>query len=56
MTTGDAVNVIRGGVVQPPEWEGGEWRYRVRTARMYVVVAFESESELVVVTGWRIRQ
>jgi hypothetical protein len=56
MTTVDAVNVIRGGVVEPPEWENGEWRYRIRTSRMYVVVAFESEDELVLVTAWRIRQ
>ena len=38
MTTVDAVNVLRAAVVEPPEWENGEWRYRVRTARMYVVV------------------
>lgn len=50
----DVVNVLRGGSVQPPEWENGSWRYQVRTARMAVVAAFRSESMLVVVTAWRI--
>jgi hypothetical protein len=50
----DAVNVIRAGVVEPPEWENGEWRYRVRTSKMYVVVAFNSDTELAIVTGWRL--
>jgi hypothetical protein len=56
LTQVDAVNVLRGGVVEPAEWENGSWRYRVRTARMVVVVAFDSETELVIVTGWRIKQ
>ena len=53
MTTVDAVNVLRGGVVEPAEFERGSWRYRVRTQRMYVVVAFRSEKHLVIVTAWR---
>lgn len=53
MTTVDAVNVIRGGVVKPGEFDHGTWRYRVQTARMTVVVAFRSEHELRVVTAWR---
>jgi len=39
----DALNVLRGGVVEPAELEKGSWRYRVRTARMIFVVAFRSE-------------
>jgi hypothetical protein len=54
LITIDAVNVLRGGVVAPGELERGTWRYRVRTARLVVVVAFRSATELVVVTGWRI--
>ena len=50
----DVVNVLRGGVVEPGEPERGSWRYRVRTNRICVVVAFNSESELVVVTAWRV--
>ena len=50
----DVVNVLRGGVVEPGEWENGSWRYRVRTSRMVAVVAFRSETALVVVTAWRL--
>lgn len=47
LTTVDAVNALRGGVVGPGELERGTWRYRVRTARLVVVIAFRSEAELV---------
>ncbi len=50
----DVVNVLRGGVVEPGEWENGSWRYRVRTSRIAVVAAFRSETMLVVVTAWRL--
>ena len=56
LTTVDAVNALRGGVVGPGELERGTWRYRVRTARLVAVIAFRSEAELVVVTGWRVRR
>jgi len=49
----DVLNMLDGGVVEPAEFENGSWRYRVRTARMCVVVAFRSETELRVVTAWR---
>jgi hypothetical protein len=50
MTMVDVTNVLRGGVVEPAELERGSFRYRVRTNRMVVVVAFRSETELRVVT------
>jgi hypothetical protein len=53
LSTVDAINVLRGGVVQPAEFESDSWRYRVRTQRMVVVVVFRSASEIVVVTAWR---
>lgn len=56
MTMVDCVNVLRGGYPDPADWERGSWRYRVRTARMCVVIAFRSEQELVIVTAWRERQ
>jgi hypothetical protein len=56
MTTVDALNVLRGGVVDPPELEKNTWRYRVRTSKMYVVVAFRSDTELRVITAWRVRR
>ena len=55
LTEIDVVNVLRGGTVEPAELERGTWRYRVRTPRMYVVVAFRSEKMLSVVTAWRIK-
>jgi hypothetical protein len=53
ITRVDVVNVLRGGVVEPGEHDKGSWRYRVHTIRIWVVVAFNSESELVIVTAWR---
>jgi len=55
LSTVDCVNVLRGGVVEPGEWERGSWRYRVKTNVICVVVTFRSETHLVVVTAWRIR-
>ena len=54
LTTVDCTNVLRGGVIEPPELRDGTWRYRVRTTRIYVVVAFRSDTALTVVTAWRI--
>ena len=55
LTTLDVVNVLRGGVVRPGEFEHGSWRYRVETQRLAVVIAFRSALHLVVVTAWRRR-
>lgn len=51
-STVDAVNVVRGGAYSEAEWENGGWRHRAFTARFTVVIEFESEQALVVVTGW----
>jgi hypothetical protein len=56
LTTVDCTNVLRGGVAEPGEFEKGSWRYRVRTARISVVVALRSERHAVVVTAWREKQ
>jgi hypothetical protein len=53
LTTVDCTNVLRGGVVEPPEFERNAWRYRIRTGRMYVVIVFRSDTTLTVVTAWR---
>lgn len=55
ITIQDIFRVLRGGVVEPAEFRGGSWRYRVRHGRHYVVVSFRSESWTVVVTVWRTR-
>ncbi len=49
----DTEAVLRGGVVEPAEFEHGEWRYRVRARGMYVVASFRSATVLVQVTCWR---
>ena len=50
----EAIGVLRSGVVEPAEFEGGSWRYRVRARRTYVVASFRSEAATVVVTAWRV--
>jgi hypothetical protein len=56
LQTGDCMNLLRGGVYEPPEFINGEWRYRVRTQRICVVFAFASQARLRVVTAWRYKQ
>jgi hypothetical protein len=51
--TTDCLNILRAGIYEPPEYINGEWRYRVRTQRICVVVTFKSETRLRVVTAWR---
>jgi hypothetical protein len=55
LQTTDCVNLLRAGVWEPPEYINGQWRYRVRTARMCVVIAFASDTRLRMVTAWRIK-
>lgn len=49
----DCTRVLRGGVVEPAEWENGRWRYRVHSYQVWVVVQFVAELSLIVVTAWR---
>lgn len=53
LSEADAINTIRGGVYEPAEFENGSWRYRTRTHRMYAVIEFDTETALIVITGWR---
>src|SRR5260370_41169519 len=55
LTILDCMNVLRGGTVDPAEWNDQyeEFRYRVHTSRICVVVSFISEVELFIVTTWR---
>lgn len=53
LTAVDVENVLGGGWVEMSEYEDRQWRYRVQTNRIAVVVAFETETELTVVTVWR---
>lgn len=56
MTTVDAANVLRAGIVREAEWENGAWRYKSETHRFCVVFELESESDCLVVTGWRFKR
>lgn len=52
----DIGNTILGGHCKPGKgigFEGGSWRYTLETARIAVVVAFRSETEMVIVSCWR---
>jgi hypothetical protein len=50
----EAMGVLRGGVVDPAEFERGSWRYRLHARHTYVVVAFRSDTAAIVVTAWRV--
>jgi hypothetical protein len=56
ITEDGALAVLRGGVIEPGELEHGSWRYRVRAARLFVVVALRSDATVVVVTAWRAKR
>ncbi len=53
ISTVDCENVLRGGTVDPGEWENGAWRYRVRTQKIELIVQFLSDEELLIVNAWR---
>ena len=53
LTTVDCENILRAGVIRPPEFERGTWRYRVETNRMAIVITFRSRREFIMVTAWR---
>ena len=40
LNTVDAARALRGGAAQPGEFVGDEWRYRLSTRRLSVVVTF----------------
>lgn len=49
----DIKYVLKVGRISNPELENGSWRYRVTCEGVVVVVAFEMDSNTVVVTVWR---
>lgn len=53
LETTDCLNLVRAGVFQYPELEKNEWRYRVCTARMCIVIVFITDTRLRVITAWR---
>jgi len=53
ITEDEVIGVLRGGVVEPAEFENDRWRCRVRRTKTYVVVQFASSTKTLVVTAWR---
>jgi len=56
LTTSDALNVIKSKdskILSDPELEHGSYRYRLETSNIMVVISFDSDTSLVVVTAWR---
>lgn len=49
----DCINVLRAGTVESARFEKGTWRYPVTTARVALVIAFRSETVLVMVNARR---
>lgn len=56
LETTDCLNLLRAGVYEPPESINGEWRYRVSSQRICVVITFVSDTRLRVVTAWRVNK
>jgi len=55
MSVADCMNLLRAGIVGAAEWENGEYRYRITTPRMCIVISFQSPTRLTIVTAWRVQ-
>jgi hypothetical protein len=53
ITVERAYVVLRVGIVREAEWEQGEWRHQAHAGADVLVLTFETETSVVVVTGWR---
>ena len=54
LITGDLFNVLRGGkILTDAEFENGQWRYRIQTTKMIVVIAFANPKKVRCITTWR---
>lgn len=53
MTTGDIINVLHKGEVLEGEFEKEQWRYRVQTSKMTVVITFVNPSYFRCISCWR---
>ena len=56
LTTSDLLNVLTSSdsrIEDEPEIEGGSYRYRLETNKIMVVLAFSTDTSLVVITAWR---
>ena len=53
LTMVDCENVLRGGSVSQPYKEGNNWRHKVSTNNMTVIVQLLPYDQFMVVTAWR---
>ena len=54
LATTDCLNLVRAGVFGPAEFTNGEWRYRITTKWICIVITFLSDERLRVITAWRL--
>ncbi len=54
MIMGDIINVLhKGKIFDDAEFENGQWRYRISTSKMTVVIAFNNPTSIRLITCWR---
>lgn len=56
LKTGDALNVLKSSdarIYKEPDSRNGSWRYTVETNNIGICIAFDSATQLAVVSGWR---
>jgi arginine/ornithine N-succinyltransferase beta subunit len=56
LTTVDALNVLKSSsahIKNMPDFKDGSWRYTVETNLIGICVAFDTQTSLAVVSGWR---
>lgn len=56
LQTADWLNLVRAGVFEAAEYINREWRYRIHTSRICIVIAFVSAERLKIVTAWRVKR
>ncbi len=54
MIMGDVLNVLHEGKIEnDAEFENGQWRYRVATHKMTIVISFGDHDKIRLITCWR---
>jgi hypothetical protein len=49
ITTAECANAMLSGVADPAELRDGQWHYRLRSPRMWILLTFRSDDEAAVV-------
>lgn len=57
MTMGDIINILhKGQILHDAEFEQDQWRYRIETAKMTVIISFVNPAHVRLITCWRGQQ